>query len=125
MSILYKRKQLRLFAKITLFVFSFAWAICTSHISLPLHSQAEQKTHSASEEQTSTHSASCIDHTYQISARNQGNPLSGDQNFSSIPIPSFTFNFSLENTPSSYLSPHSLEPDTGSRLFLENKVLRL
>lgn len=124
MNILHRRRKIVVFAKLTLFAFSFAWAICISHISLPLYSETDHSTHSASEEHPANHSTSCIDHTYQIS-RTQGNHLSGDQNFSGIPIPSFTFNFSLENTYSPYLVPHPTELDIGSRLFIENKVLRL
>lgn len=123
---LYKRKYSNLFAKVALFVFFFAWIACTSHASfvLPVTSTHTQASHSSNEE-PQTHNTSCIDHTYQISARNQGNVFSGDLNTISIPEPMVTFDLSFETVALSRGDVYESDQGEGKNLFLKNTVLLL
>jgi hypothetical protein len=127
MSSLYRRKYIKIFVKVTLFAFSFAWIACTSHFSFtsPIVDNHTQSSHTGHGDDSKTHSASCLDHTYQISARNQGNSFSGDIDASVIPTPLFTFDFSrlslVSKEPLFYRSDQNRDDD----LFLKHTVLRL
>lgn len=123
---LYKRKYITMFAKLSLFAFSFAWILCNFHYSLPLNVSDTHTTPShSSHEEDSTHNSSCLDHTYQISGRNQENSALGDVDLASIATIWFSFNLTpngnLLNQPLLYIAQKNNKQD----LFLENSVLRL
>lgn len=126
MSSLYTKKYTKIFAKVALFAFSFAWLACTSHFSfsLPITEKHTKSSHDSHEDQ-STHTASCLDHTYQISTRNQGNSFSGDLDTSVIPTPVFTFNLLVKDTLSNKISLYRSDQNRDDNLFLEHTVLRL
>ena len=124
---LYKRKYTKMFAKVALFAFSFAWLVCTSHFSFtsPVVDNHTQSSHTDNGEESKTHSASCLDHTYQISARNQGNSFSGDLDASVIPTPLFTFDFSRLSLASKEPLFYRSDQNRDDNLFLKHTVLRL
>ena len=119
MSLLYKRKQSRLFAKLTLFAFSFAWVTCNSHLDFS-PSVSGQITHH--EESSPSHNESCIDHT-QVFSRSKGGDHSTD--FSYALITTNSLDFSLDGIWQDIAPLYISEIDSGQGLFLENKVLRL
>ena len=119
-----KRKYHTIFARFALFAFFFAWLACTSHFSLvsPVLDSHRQSDH---RDESPSHISSCLDHTYQISARDQGNYFSGDIVALVVPTPILTFDFSrLSNISEEILFNR---PDQSSRRysFLEHTVLRL
>lgn len=123
---LYRRKYITMLAKLFLFVFSFAWILCNSHYPLSetvsgSHSTSSHSTH----QEDSTHNSSCLDHTYQISSRNQGNSVLGDLDLTSVVTAWFSFDLSSNNvlydSSPVYISQNISQRD----LFLENNVLRL
>ena len=124
---LYKRKHTKMFAKIALFAFSFAWLACTSHFSFvsPVVDSHTQSSHTDHGDDSKNHSASCLDHTYQISARNQGNSFSGDIDASVIPTPVFAFDFSRLSIVSKEHFLYRSNQSDSRYLFLEHTVLRL
>ncbi len=119
MHIIYKRKYITIFAKLFLFVFSFAWITCNSHVSF-LSSTSGPITHH--EESSRSHNESCIDHT-QVFSRSQGSDYHAD--FSYIPATPTSLDFSLVQMWKEMTPPHLVEIDSGQRLFLQNKVLRI
>lgn len=122
-----KRKYTKIFAKIALFAFSFAWLACTSHFSFvsPIVDSHTQSSHTDPGSDSKTHSASCLDHTYQISARNQGSSFSGDIGASVIPTPVFAFDFSGLSIVSKEHFLYRSDQSDSRYLFLEHTVLRL
>lgn len=119
-----KRKYSIIFAKIALFAFVFAWVTCTSHISLISHiSDPQTSEHSPHKEDSPlVHNETCVDHT-QVSARNQGGDYHNDFSLALLFIESPDFSFNIVSQEVTYLP--IIEFDSGQRLFLENKVLRL
>ena len=124
---LYKRKHTKMFAKIALFAFSFAWLACTSHFSFvsPVVNSHTQSSHTDHGDDPKNHSASCLDHTYQIATRNQGSSYSGDIDASVIPTPIFAFDFSRLSTLSEEPPFYRSDQSDSRYLFLEHTVLRL
>ncbi len=119
-----KRKYSILFAKIALFAFMFAWATCTTHI-FPTSNITNTQTSEHSphnEDSPLVHSETCVDHT-QVSARNQSGDYHNDFTLTPTLIESLDFSFNIASQQATYLP--ITEFDSGQRLFLENKVLRL
>ena len=119
-----KSKYYVLFAKIALFAFIFAWVTCTSHISLISHIPEPQTNEYSPYKENSplVHNETCVDHT-QVSARNQGADYHNDFSLTLSLIESPDFSLNVTGQQCTYL-PIALF-DSGQRLFLENKVLRL
>ncbi len=119
-----KRKYSALFAKVALFAFVFAWVTCTSHISIISHLSGSQTSEHSPHKEASplVHNETCIDHT-QVSARNQSGDYHND--FTVIPALIESPYFSLNVTEQQFASLPIAILDSGQRLFLENKVLRI
>ncbi len=116
---LISKKKIKLFGYIAFFAFSFAWITCNSHVSF-LSSTSGPITHH--EESSPSHNESCIDHT-QVFSRSQGSDYHAD--FSYIPATPTSLDFSLVQMWQEMTPPHLVEIDSGQRLFLQNKVLRI
>lgn len=121
------KKRKKFFGLFILFTFSFAWLACTSHFSFvsPIVDSHTQSSHTDPGGDSKTHSASCLDHTYQISARNQGSSFSGDIDASVIPTPVFAFDFSRLSIVSKEHFLYRSDQSDSRYLFLEHTVLRL
>jgi len=107
-----------------LFAFMFAWVTCTTHISSTSDiSDFQTSEHSPHNEDSSlVHNETCVDHT-QVSARNQSGDYHNDFTLTTSLIESPDFSLNVTSQQSTH-SPIALF-DSGQRLFLENKVLRL
>ncbi len=113
------RKKIKLFGYIVFFAFSFAGITCNSHIGL-FSSVSGPITHH--EESSPSHNESCVDHT-QVFSRSQGGDYHSD--FSYVPAPTNYLDFSLDRVWQRVTLLHVAEIDSGQRLFLQNKVLRI
>ncbi len=121
------KKRKKFFGLFVLSAFSFAWLACSSHFSStsPIVDSRTQSSHADHGDDSKTHTASCLDHTYQISVRNQGNSFSPDIDASVIPTPVFAFDFSRLSTISERSPFYRSDPSDSRYLFLEQTVLRL
>ena len=119
-----KRKYFIIFAKIALFAFVFAWVTCTSHISLISNISDHQTSEHSPHKEASplVHGDNCVDHT-QVSARNQSGDYHNDFTLTPSLIESPDFSLNVTSQQCTYV-PIALF-DSGQRLFLENKVLRI
>ncbi len=118
-SILMSRKKIKLVGFIAFFAFSFAWVTCNSHLDF-LPSVSGPITHH--EESSPLHNTSCVDHT-QAFTRNQGGDYPNDFSLAPSLIESPDLSLDVASQQCEYLP--IAEFDSGQRLFLENKVLRL
>lgn len=124
MHIIYKRKYSTLFAKIALFAFVFSWVTCTAHI-FPTSDVPDVKTseHSPHNEYSPlVHNETCVDHT-QVSVRDQNGDYHNDFTFTPSLIQSPDFSLRVVSQECIYVPITQF--DSGQRLFLENKVLRI
>lgn len=118
-SLLMSRKKIKLVGYIAFFAFSFAWVTCNSHLDFLSLVSGPISHH---EESSPSHNESCIDHT-QVFSRSQGGDHSND--FSYVLIATNYLDFSLAQMWQEMTPPHLVEIDSGQRLFLQNKVLRI
>ena len=118
-SIPMSRKKIKFVGYIAFFAFSFAWITCNSHIDY-FSSVSGPITHH--EETSPSHNESCIDHT-QVFSRSQGTDYHSD--FSYVPATTNYLDFSLDLIWQGVTPLYVAEIDSGQRLFLQNKVLRI
>lgn len=110
---------MKTFGYIAFFAFSFAWTTCNSHTEL-FSSVSGPITHH--EESSPSHNESCVDHT-QVFSRSQGSDYHSD--FSYAPATTSYLDFSLDRIWQGVDPMYVTEIDSGQRLFLQNKVLRI
>lgn len=113
------RKKIKLIGYIAFFAFSFAWITCNSHIDF-YPSVSGPTTHH--KESSPSHNESCIDHT-QVFSRSQGGDYHSD--FSYFSATTAYLDFSLDRIWQGVAPMYITEIDSGQRLFLQNKVLRI
>ncbi len=113
------RKKIKLIGYIAFFAFSFAWITCNSHTALFSPASGPITHH---EESPPSHNESCVDHT-QVFSRSQGSDYHSD--FSYVPATTSYLDFSLDQIWQGVVPVYVTEIDSGQRLFLQNKVLRI